>query len=55
MTAGIGRPRAVERKMGSSRVRWEQMKRTPEESEDLVGGGGGVPLTVTRTPRAQKA
>lgn len=46
--------------MGSRRVRWEQMKRTPEEEVlglgfDLVSCGGGVPLTRTRTPRAQKA
>lgn len=58
MTAGMGRPRAVERKMGSRRVRWEQIKRTPEvlgSGFDFVSFGGGVPLIMTRTPRAQKA
>jgi len=54
----MGRPRAAERKMGSRRVRWEQIKRTPEElglGFDFVSCGGGVPLIRTRTPRAQKA
>lgn len=55
MTAGIGRPRAVERKIGSRRVRWEQMNRLPVWPVDFSAGGGGVPLMVTRTPRAQKA
>lgn len=55
VTAGMGRPRAVERKIGSRRVRWEQMKRTPDWPVDFLTGGGGLPLTVTRTPRAQKA
>lgn len=55
VTAGMGRPRAVERKMGSRRVLWEQMKSTPDWPEELLTGGGGLPLTVTRTPSAQNA
>lgn len=51
MTAGMGRPRAVERNMGSRSVLWEQMNRNPERVEHLIGSGG-LPLTVTRTPSA---
>lgn len=49
---GDGCPRAVERKIGSRSVRWEQMKRTPDWPVDFLMGGGG---TVIRTPSAQNA
>lgn len=50
----MARRSAVERKIGSSRVLWEQMKRTPD-CLDFWTEGGGVPLTITRTPSALKA
>lgn len=55
MTAGIGRPRAVERKIGSRSVLCEQMKRTPDPEFDFLTEGGGFPLIMTRTPSNQKA
>lgn len=55
VTAGIGRPSAVDRKIGSRSVLCEQMNRTPDWPIDFFGGGGGVPLTFTRTPSAQNA
>lgn len=58
VTAGIGRRSAVERKIGSRRVLCEQINKTPDFLSEvwlLFTGGGGFPLTVTRTPSAQKA
>ena len=55
VTAGIGRPRAAERKTGSRRVRWEETNRTPVWPVDFLAAGGGDPLIMTRIPSAQKA